>query len=100
VAILCTFPSVGWVKYDVLLFIIAYATFLFCYSIYVFTYLCFLLCFSVNFLVLVCVLAFSCCLSVSCCYLLSISCSVLNIGLLASMALSFMCKLFLYNLCI
>jgi hypothetical protein len=38
-------------------------------------------------------------LSVSCCSLVSISCSVLNIGLLGSMVLSFMCKLFLYNLC-
>jgi hypothetical protein len=34
VVILSTFPSVGWVKYDVLLFIIIYATFLFCYSIH------------------------------------------------------------------
>jgi hypothetical protein len=33
VVILCAFPSVGWIKYDVLLFIITYATFLFCYSI-------------------------------------------------------------------
>jgi hypothetical protein len=52
VVTLCTFSSVGWVKYEVLLFIITYATFLFCYSIHVFT--CALLLFSVNFLILVC----------------------------------------------
>jgi hypothetical protein len=34
VVTVCTFPSVGWVKYDILLFIITYAIFLFCYSIY------------------------------------------------------------------
>jgi hypothetical protein len=54
-------------------------------------YICFLLtcvcfcCVSVNFRILVCVfglLAFPCCLSGLCCYLLVISCSVLNIGLL------------------
>jgi hypothetical protein len=50
--------------------------------------------------VCVCLLAFSCgYLSVLCCYLLSISCSILNIGLLGSMALSFICRLFLHNLC-
>jgi hypothetical protein len=39
------------------------------------------------------------CLSVLCCYLLSVLCNILNIGLLGSMALSFICRLFLYNLC-
>jgi hypothetical protein len=49
--------------------------------------------------VCLCLFAFSCgCLSVLC-YLLSISCSILNIGLLGPMALSFMCRLFLYNFC-
>jgi hypothetical protein len=58
---LCTFSSVGWVKYDVLLFIITYPTFyaifLFCYNIYIFTYLCISAVFFVNFLILVCVFA-------------------------------------------
>jgi hypothetical protein len=69
-----------------------------------FTYLCFSC--AVFFRYFCCFLAcvfacllFLCCLSVLCCYLLSISSSILNIGLLGSMALSFMCRLFLYNLC-
>jgi hypothetical protein len=44
--------------------------------------------------VCVCLLAFPCCSFVSCCYLLSISCSVLNIGLLGSIVPSLMYKLF------
>jgi hypothetical protein len=66
-----TFPSVRWVKYEVLLFML----FLHCYSIYVF-YLCFS---SLILLFLAC--AFAC---LFCFVLLSISCSVLNIGLLGS----------------
>jgi hypothetical protein len=69
VIILYTFPSVGWVKYDVFIYLFIYATLLFCYSIYVFTYLCFSL-------ILLCVFA---CLPflVVCCCCLFCSCSTL-----------------------
>jgi hypothetical protein len=92
------FPSVGCVKYEVLLFAVYAIYVIFGAVIYVFFLLLFCSC--VDFLryfcgFLVCVfvcLLFLHCLSVLCCYLLSISCSILNIGLLGSMALSFMCS--------
>jgi hypothetical protein len=69
--------------------------FWYCYMC--FFYLCFVpVLFSfVFFLFFLFALSF---LFVLCCYLLSISC-ILNIGLLGSMT-SFMCRLFLYNLCL
>jgi hypothetical protein len=75
VVTLCTFPSVVWVKYEVLLYIIIYV--IFGTVIYMFfTYLCFSVLFSsLILLFLACMfvcLLFLCCLSVLCCYLLSI----------------------------
>jgi hypothetical protein len=70
-----------------------------CYAIYVFLLTCVFLVSFYCSCVRVYLLVFSYCLSVWCCDLLFISCSVLNIWLLGSMAMSFMCKLSLYNLC-
>jgi uncharacterized membrane protein len=59
--ILCKFSSVGWVKYDVLLFIILMLLF---YSVIVHMFLLtcvFLLCFFVSFLFLVCVYSITTC---------------------------------------
>jgi hypothetical protein len=88
------FSSVGWVKllYEVLLPVV-YAIFGTVICVFLLTCVLFLCCFPSCFLVFsclcVCLLALYCnCLSVLCCYLLSVSCSILNIGLLGSMALS------------
>jgi hypothetical protein len=87
VVTLCTFHLWSGLNMRYYYLLLLCYIFLYCYSIYIF-YLCFSVLFSSLFpcflrvCLFVSLLAFSCCLSVSCCYLLSISCSVLNIWLL------------------
>jgi hypothetical protein len=69
---------VGWVKYDVLLFIITYATF-YAVIVYMFLLSC-IFCFFVNFLILVCVRACVCvCVWARCLFLLSVGFVLLSV---------------------